>query len=180
MFEIYPVGQINLHNKTLMNKFSATNSLAKNMSSSELQTNGHTLPIKTHPVKQRLLSQQDLDFNETTPKNFRRKGSQDTRFRDAYGKSDGETRNIKILKRARNKSINPVVELEERRRVAAFTICEKIDIKKVKKIFQNKGSATDKEEVLIVEFPEAESMYFIFDFGVVVFWNEQESNELEC
>jgi uncharacterized Rmd1/YagE family protein len=163
-----------------MNKFSATKSLAKKMSSSELQTNGHTLPKATHPVKQRLLSQQDMSFDGTPPKNFRRKGSQDTRFRDAYGKSDGETRNIKILKRARNKSINPVVELEERRRIAAFTICEKIDIKKAKKIFQNKGSATEKEEVLIVEFAEAESLYFIFDFGVVVFWNEQESNELAC
>jgi hypothetical protein len=125
-----------------MNKFSATNSLAKKMSSSELQTNGQTLPKATNPVKQRLLSQQYTSFDGSPPKNFRRKGSQDKRFRDAYGKSDGETRNIKILKRARNKSINPVVELEERRRVAAFTICEKIDIKKAKKIFQNKGSST--------------------------------------
>ena len=90
-------------------------------SGSELPVNQKFFNEETHsntPITQKLL-QTEL----STTHNKKKLRSLST----LYGKSDGECRNIKILKRARNKSINPVVEVEERLRVAAFTICENIN-----------------------------------------------------
>lgn len=112
-----------------------------------------------------------------------------------YGTSDGEFRNQKIVRRTKKFSMNSIIEQKEsKRRVCAVAICEEIDLIKAKNSFtKNSSILTDyfecsskfqssmiqiKGDAIIIEDFESQTDVYIFKFGVIVFWNYTELDEL--
>jgi uncharacterized Rmd1/YagE family protein len=88
--------------------------------------------------------------------------------------SDGEHKPINTKKKLWG--LQPI--LEQTRKVTAVCMCEFINLEKAKTIFTGAYKHSTVGEVLIVQNTLEEKFIIIFEFGVIVLWNEKEETEL--
>ena len=90
--------------------------------------------------------------------------------------SDGEHRVSKTKKKLF--ALENISE-EQSLNIAGVCMCESIDIQKAVSFFKSDSMDSSlKGEILIVSITRDQSFIFLFEFGVVIFWNVSEEQQL--